>query len=103
MCVCVQVALVSKVEEEHRRFTVAKGKPFPPLVVCVFSAGSCACTGKSNERELIQTYTESESASLLLWSVLTHTHTAQPNLIVPALPTLPALPSTWKRAIHTES
>ena len=68
--VCVQVALVSKVEEEHRRFTVAKGNEFPPLVVCIFSAGSCACTGKSNERELIQTYTESESASLFLWSVL---------------------------------
>ena len=109
----MQVALVSKVEEEHRRFTVAKGKEFPPLVVCVFSAGSCGCTGKSNERELIQTYTESESASLFLWSVLSHSLTCTltspslPSSLPPSLPPslLPALslPCSvlWRQLLET--
>ena len=74
---------------------MAKGSEFPPLVVCVFSAGSCACTGKSNERELIQTYTESESASLFLWSVLSHslTCTLTSLSLPPSPPSLPPSPS----------
>jgi mediator of RNA polymerase II transcription subunit 23 len=59
-----KVALVSKAEEEYRKFNVARGK--------------------ANERELIQTYTDSESASLflcVLWQQLLETGTLSSTCI----------------------
>jgi hypothetical protein len=49
-------------------------------VACNFVDFANDIAGKSNERELIQTYTESEAASLFLWSVLVCTQWLYPRL-----------------------
>ena len=47
----------------------------PLLIAVILLEVANDMAGKSNERELIQTYTESEAASLFLWSVTACTDT----------------------------